>query len=189
LAAAAALFALAFTCSTAMAATGHRGAVITIKLPDVDRIELQRDTGGGLVYLVTYDDDHNEALSPEAFASLVSEKLNRQSWLEKICNISSPIGFIWVSVGLLGQVLFTGRLFVQWLASEREKRSVVPLAFWWMSLIGGALLLVYFIWRRDVVGFLGQLTGFTIYSRNLILIYARRREHAHAAAAGTSNAR
>ncbi|MEM9416080.1 MAG: lipid-A-disaccharide synthase N-terminal domain-containing protein [Planctomycetota bacterium] len=81
---------------------------------------------------------------------------------------------MWVALGLLGQVLFTGRMLVQWLSSERAKRSVVPPAFWWLSLTGAAMLLAYFIWRTDIVGILGQATGFLIYARNLWLIYMRR---------------
>ena len=72
------------------------------------------------------------------------------------------------------QVLFTGRMLVQWLASEKRKRSVVPVAFWWMSLIGGVMLLTYFIWRKDIVGVAGQSTGLLVYGRNLILIRRRR---------------
>lgn len=149
---------------------------ISIKLPDVDSVELVRDINGTLRYVVLFDDGRQESLAPDAFSMLVSERLSRRSWLERFCNISSPVGFLWVLLGLTGQVLFTGRLLVQWFASEREKRSVVPVAFWWMSLIGGALLLAYFTWRRDIIGFLGQMTGFTIYTRNLILIYGRRRD-------------
>ncbi|HCD35270.1 MAG TPA: hypothetical protein DER01_22910 [Phycisphaerales bacterium] len=82
---------------------------------------------------------------------------------------------IWVAVGLLGQVLFTGRMIVQWIASEKSKRSVVPTAFWWMSLIGASMLITYFIWRKDVVGVLGQATGWFIYVRNLYLIYGHKK--------------
>jgi len=78
-------------------------------------------------------------------------------------------------VGLSGQVLFTGRMLVQWVVSERSKRSVVPTAFWWMSLCGASMLVIYFIWRKDIVGVLGQCTGWTIYVRNLWLIYAGQR--------------
>ena len=77
-------------------------------------------------------------------------------------------------LGLLGQVLFTGRMVVQWLVSEKQKQSVVPTAFWWMSLIGASMLITYFIWRKDIVGFLGQATGWLIYVRNLWLIYKPR---------------
>ena len=89
-------------------------------------------------------------------------------------NITSPAGLLWVGLGLLGQVLFTGRMLVQWLASERSKRSVVPEAFWWMSFAGATLLLAYFTWRGDVVGVLGQGAGWFIYLRNLYLIRAAR---------------
>ena len=64
-------------------------------------------------------------------------------------------------------------MLVQWLTSEKSKRSVVPVSFWWMSLVGATMLLVYFIWRRDIVGILGQATGWIIYIRNLVLIIAR----------------
>ncbi|NBC10815.1 MAG: hypothetical protein GVY24_03650 [Planctomycetes bacterium] len=82
---------------------------------------------------------------------------------------------MWVAVGLSGQVLFTGRMVVQWVVSERFKQSVVPTAFWWMSLCGASMLVIYFVWRKDIVGVLGQCTGWTIYVRNLWLIYAGRR--------------
>ncbi len=77
---------------------------------------------------------------------------------------------IWLGIGFLGQFLFTSRFLVQWIASERAKRSVVPLAFWWFSLAGGATLLAYAIWRRDPVFAIGQASGLAIYIRNLMLI-------------------
>ncbi|MEM6911223.1 MAG: lipid-A-disaccharide synthase N-terminal domain-containing protein [Verrucomicrobiota bacterium] len=82
-------------------------------------------------------------------------------------------GLFWVGLGLLGQFLFTGRMIVQWLASEKQKRSVVPTAFWWMSLGGSSLLIIYFTWRVDIVGILGQSTGWFIYLRNLWFIYKK----------------
>jgi lipid-A-disaccharide synthase-like uncharacterized protein len=81
------------------------------------------------------------------------------------------MGYLWVGLGLLGQVLFTGRMIVQWLVSEKQKRSVVPPIFWWMSLIGSTMLMVYFLWRRDPIGLLGQSFGWFIYVRNLWMIY------------------
>ncbi len=80
---------------------------------------------------------------------------------------------LWIAVGLVGQALFTSRFLVQWLASEREKRSVVPPAFWLLSLAGGAVLLAYAIWRQDPVFILGQSTGVFIYARNLWFIRAQ----------------
>ncbi|HEX5759779.1 MAG TPA: lipid-A-disaccharide synthase N-terminal domain-containing protein [Thermoanaerobaculia bacterium] len=78
-------------------------------------------------------------------------------------------------MGFLGQALFFGRFFVQWLASERRRASVIPDAFWYLSLAGGAVLLCYAIHRRDPVFILGQTTGFVIYSRNLWFIHRGRR--------------
>ena len=75
-----------------------------------------------------------------------------------------------MALGLLGQLLFTGRMLVQWLHSERVGRSEVPPIFWWMSLGGAAMLLTYFLWRMDIVGVLGQSLGFVIYLRNIMLI-------------------
>lgn len=80
----------------------------------------------------------------------------------------------WIALGLTGQLLFTSRFLLQWIASERARRSVVPLAFWWLSLGGGAALLGYALWRRDPVFILGQGTGLVVYLRNLALIRAAR---------------
>lgn len=77
---------------------------------------------------------------------------------------------LWIGVGLGGQLLFTMRFLLQWLASEKAKRSVVPTAFWWFSIGGSAILLAYAIYRRDPVFILGQSMGFGIYARNLWFI-------------------
>lgn len=77
---------------------------------------------------------------------------------------------IWLLIGLGGQALFASRFLVQWLVSERLKRSVVPVAFWYLSLGGSALLLSYAISQRDPVFILGQSTGMFVYLRNLWLI-------------------
>jgi lipid-A-disaccharide synthase-like uncharacterized protein len=76
----------------------------------------------------------------------------------------------WLVFGFAAQGLFAARMLVQWLASERVQRSVVPQAFWWLSLLGGLSLGVYF-WRRgDPVGMTGQLLGVFIYIRNIVLM-------------------
>lgn len=80
----------------------------------------------------------------------------------------------WVALGFIGQGLFSARFLVQWIASERARRSVVPLSFWFFSLAGGGLLLVYAVWRRDPVFIVGQAGGLLIYGRNLWLIYNER---------------
>jgi len=129
-------------------------------------------------YVLSSFDGSPEPLTPEEFAErLYQQQKSRRLW-EVIFNISSPMGFIWVSVGLLGQALFTGRMIVQWLVSEKSKQSVVPAVFWWMSLSGALMLLAYFLWRRDVVGILGQSVGLGIYVRNLHLIYIAKRVRA-----------
>ena len=84
--------------------------------------------------------------------------------------------FIWILVGLGGQLLFMMRFLLQWIASERARRSVVPVTFWWFSIGGAAVLLAYAIYRADPVFIIGQTLGFFIYSRNLWFIYAERRE-------------
>ncbi len=77
---------------------------------------------------------------------------------------------LWLTIGFLGQALFSARFLVQWLASERARRSVIPLAFWFLSLGGGATLLAYALYRRDPVFVLGQGAGLIIYLRNLMLL-------------------
>ncbi len=81
----------------------------------------------------------------------------------------------WVLVGLGGQVLFMMRFVVQWIVSEKAKRSTIPVSFWWLSIGGAAILLAYAIYRADPVFILGQSLGFFIYARNLWLIHAEQR--------------
>lgn len=81
---------------------------------------------------------------------------------------------VWVAIGFLGQLMFTSRFLVQWITSERRKESVVPVAFWWFSIAGGATLLTYAIYRMDPVFIVGQAAGMFIYTRNLILIARHR---------------
>jgi lipid-A-disaccharide synthase-like uncharacterized protein len=81
---------------------------------------------------------------------------------------------IWIGVGFLGQAFFTSRFLVQWIVSERRRESVIPIAFWWLSLLGGGTLLTYAIWRQDPVFILGQGTGLVVYIRNLVLIRKRK---------------
>ncbi|CAN5855351.1 hypothetical protein BH23PLA1_BH23PLA1_11650 [soil metagenome] len=76
---------------------------------------------------------------------------------------------IWLAIGFLGQAAFTSRFLVQWLASERERNSVVPMAFWWLSLAGGLTLLSYAIHKQDPVIIVGQSCGIFIYIRNIFL--------------------
>jgi lipid-A-disaccharide synthase-like uncharacterized protein len=79
-------------------------------------------------------------------------------------------------LGFAGQALFFMRFFVQWLYSEKHHRSLIPTAFWYFSIGGSSLLLVYAILRRDIVFIVGQSSGFFIYTRNLYLIRRERKE-------------
>ena len=82
---------------------------------------------------------------------------------------------LWLILGFAGQVVFTGRFVLQWLYSEFKKRSVIPVGFWYLSMLGSALLLIYAIYRQDPVFIIGQSFGLVVYLRNLQLI-ARHKE-------------
>lgn len=77
---------------------------------------------------------------------------------------------VWLLIGFVGQACFFARFFVQWLASERRKQSIFPVAFWYFSILGGIILLSYALYRRDPVFIAGQATGLFIYLRNLHFI-------------------
>lgn len=76
----------------------------------------------------------------------------------------------WIIFGFVGQTMFFMRFFVQWIESERQKKSVIPVSFWYFSLLGTAILAVYALHRQDPVFIVGQTLGFFIYIRNLMLI-------------------
>jgi lipid-A-disaccharide synthase-like uncharacterized protein len=84
----------------------------------------------------------------------------------------------WLLIGFLGQAIFTARFLVQWVASERKRDSVVPVAFWWLSMGGGLTLLAYAIHRQDPVIIVGQSMGVFIYIRNLMLVAKGKRRAA-----------
>lgn len=86
--------------------------------------------------------------------------------------LAGPVGVL----GLVGQACFFSRFLVQWIASERQGRSTVPVTFWYLSIFGGVLVLIYAILRRDAVITLGQAVGVFVYTRNLVLIYRKRPE-------------
>jgi lipid-A-disaccharide synthase-like uncharacterized protein len=82
---------------------------------------------------------------------------------------------LWLIVGFAGQALFTMRFVIQWIQSERVRRSVIPEAFWYFSLAGGITLLAYALHRKDPVFIVGQAAGVFIYLRNLYLIKRHKR--------------
>jgi len=81
--------------------------------------------------------------------------------------------YMWLGIGFLGQLVFSLRFLVQWLASEKRRESIIPIAFWYISLVGSALLFSYATYRRDPVFMLGQGFGAVVYIRNLMLIYRK----------------
>lgn len=82
----------------------------------------------------------------------------------------------WVVLGLAAQLLFSARFIVQWLVSEKKKESTIPEAFWYLSLLGGVLLFIYAVQRRDIVFTLGQGFGVFIYIRNIVFIRRKKKE-------------
>jgi lipid-A-disaccharide synthase-like uncharacterized protein len=101
--------------------------------------------------------------------------------------VSTPVTEkTWLAIGFLAQLMFSMRFIVQWIASERARRSIVPETFWYFSVVGGAMLFAYAIYRLDPVFMLGQGMGLVIYGRNIYFIRAHNRSEARAAAAATS---
>ena len=78
---------------------------------------------------------------------------------------------VWLGIGLAGQCLFMARFIVQWIHSERHGQSLIPISFWYLSLLGGLIVLAYGLHKLDPVIILGQLPGTIVYSRNLVLIH------------------
>jgi lipid-A-disaccharide synthase-like uncharacterized protein len=81
----------------------------------------------------------------------------------------------WIFLGFVAQGLFTMRFVVQWIASERAGRSIIPIGFWYFSIAGGVLLLIYALYRRDAVFIAGQAFGVFVYLRNLYFVLRERK--------------
>lgn len=90
-------------------------------------------------------------------------------WWHQLIGGMTATGVAWVVFGFIGQIMFTMRFITQWLASEKAKRTVVPLSFWVWSILGSIVLSIYAIYRQDPVFILGQLPSVFIYVRNIIL--------------------
>jgi lipid-A-disaccharide synthase-like uncharacterized protein len=115
---------------------------------------------------------HDEVTQWIAFSENVKRavKQNLSPWDRFVRAVRDP----WVFFGLAAQATFMMRFVLQIVASERKKKSYVPIGFWYLSIIGGSMLFVYALQLRDPVFVLGQGLGIFIYTRNLMLIYRRR---------------
>jgi lipid-A-disaccharide synthase-like uncharacterized protein len=120
----------------------------------------------------------DRAAAEERFGSaLVQETITTtHNQVFRWLNITSWMSVVWVGIGFIGQLAFSGRMVIQWLTSEKHRRSVITESFWWFSLFGGVTLFSYFIWRQDPVAIMGQASGIVIYIRNIRLLrkHARR---------------
>jgi lipid-A-disaccharide synthase-like uncharacterized protein len=104
-----------------------------------------------------------------------------QSLLEAAATYLNTLGpreIVWIGIGFLGQFLFMMRFLWQWIQSERQRRSIIPIAFWYFSLAGGMTLFAYAVHRRDPVFITGQSLGLLVYARNLLLIGREKRASA-----------
>lgn len=117
-----------------------------------------------------------DEITAEEFYRLLALRQRDLPWFFLLFDVTSWAGVFWVVFGFVGQAVFMARMVVQWQASERVRSSVVPPAFWWLSLVGSSMLMVYFVWRWEIIGFLGQCTGWFIYLRNLWFIYGESEE-------------
>ncbi len=141
----------------------------------LDRLVIEdTDEGPVVVYerdggRITYDAD-------TFLREIQARKGDKTRWsgLFAVFDITGWTGVFWVGFGLLGQGLFAGRMLVQWLASEKAKASVIPVSFWWLSLLGSSMIIIYFIWRVEIVGIIGQSTGWFVYVRNLWFIHSAK---------------
>lgn len=173
------------TGAQANASTGGAGvrASIQVQVAGFSKsAEVVRGDDGRLYFELRGEDGRRLRLAPDELAERLSSESAMRPWWARLLNISSVRSLGWVVLGFLGQLLFTGRMVVQWVMSERRRQSVVPTMFWWLSLAGATLLLAYFGWRRDIIGVMGQAFGWVVYVRNLHLLGRTARQDRAAAA-------
>ncbi|MEX2217234.1 MAG: lipid-A-disaccharide synthase N-terminal domain-containing protein [Phycisphaerales bacterium] len=157
---------------------------VTVRLADWRGVVEILEQGGEPRFRVLFAEHASPEMSAEEFRRLVGPGTYNdvlaggRNWIFPALNITSWVNLVWVGIGLGGQLAFSGRMLVQWLMSERRRKSVITESFWWFSMVGGLFLFSYFVWRQDPVGILGQATGIVIYARNLRLIYKHKRRAA-----------
>ncbi len=108
----------------------------------------------------------------------MSELLLAYTWFRFLDLPDSRVGWAWLALGLCGNACFFTRFLVQWLYSEMHRESRIPVIFWWQSIAGTLILLVYFLHRKDPVGILGYVVNIVPYTRNVVLVYRKRRREA-----------
>ena len=106
------------------------------------------------------------------------DRASARATLHKAARLIYTDPWAWVLLGFVGQGLFCARFVVQWLASERKGQSVVPLSFWYLSIFGSLVVLIYAVWRWDPVFMLAYTFNSVIYVRNLMLIHRPRQAEA-----------
>jgi lipid-A-disaccharide synthase-like uncharacterized protein len=148
-------------------------------------LEAAPDGAGAPTFRVLFRDGWaSPAMTGEELRRVFGERVYQaatgggENWLFRALNINSWGSLLWIAVGLGGQAAFAGRMLLQWAVSEHRRQSVVPVHFWWLSLVGGVALFAYFGWRQDLVGVLGQSTGVVVYARNIRLIRKQQRREA-----------
>ncbi len=92
----------------------------------------------------------------------------------------------WVVLGFIGQVLFGSRFFIQWIVSEKCGESIIPGVFWYLSMVGSVILFTYATYKHDPVFIMGQCSGIFIYTRNIMLIYKKKRRLSTATGEGNN---
>ena len=105
----------------------------------------------------------------------MTELLLAYSWFRVFQAPDVSGGWGWLCFGLCGNLTFCTRFLLQWIHSEVHRESRIPVSFWWQSIAGTLILLIYFSHRRDIVGILGYLMNVIPYTRNLILVYRKQR--------------
>jgi lipid-A-disaccharide synthase-like uncharacterized protein len=155
-------------------------------------LEAVREPSGEYTFRVLYRDQSPSPLmsrqqaevnyGAQTIAAMVD---SRRNWLYRTLNVTSPVSMIWVGIGLIGQLAFSGRMLLQWIVSEKERKSVIGESFWWFSLFGGLTLFSYCVWRQDPVTMIGQAFGIVVYARNLRLIYKTKHRVLHSSGTNT----
>jgi lipid-A-disaccharide synthase-like uncharacterized protein len=96
-------------------------------------------------------------------------------WVQTWLDVHRTWELWWLVFGFIAQAMFFCRWIIQWVSSEKKRESHVPELFWWLSLVGATMTLIYFIGRREPIGVLGQSVGWIVYTRNLHLIRSKQR--------------